>query len=197
MGKTWDKIKIRMTVDELKIKLGSIVSANTKFKVKGYKSSSSEAVHDFELQYVGPGVYKTLVTESLEFINSNKDNVLNKPDGYSDEDWNSAVAEQAESFKASLRKIDEPEEAGDGDKKEPAYAASKEGYLVSTKEADTFAISNCIMLNSVCIAGQTTPKQAKGVRPQLKNILKSRLPISKYTPLLKFTVDKVQDIELS
>jgi hypothetical protein len=182
-----------MNINELKQVLRDIVKNKAKFKVTGYKSSSTESVHDFELQYVGAGLYKDLIVESLDYIKEDRDGVLSTPEGVAKEDWLVAVEEQTQSFKTSLQKMETP----DSEQKETQvlYVESAEGYLVSNKEPDTFAIRNCYMLNNRKIEGGAE-KTAKGVKTQLKNMLKSKLPISKYTAMLKFSADKVQSIEL-
>lgn len=186
-----------MSNDELKAVLGTIVSEKAKFKVIGYKSSGSGNVSTLEVEYVGPGVYKGLIEESLDLIKTNPE-LLEAPADCDKSEWEQAVNEQVEAFKNVVNK---PADAAET-QRESAYTIAPEGYVVSQRDANVIGLRNCkrIAWQRVETATSETPvkeAKAKGNKARFKDMFKARLPISSYIPLLTFAEGKFDSIELS
>lgn len=184
-----------MSMDQLKETLSLIVSKKAKFKIKGYKSSGSNAVYDLEVQYVGYGLYKDLIEQSLDKVKESPE-LLDAPQDCDVSEWNIAVNEQVEAFKAFV-KIPLVETVA----KESVYTTAPEGYLVSTKDPGAFGLRNCRLITRAKVSteeAQTEPKQAKakGMKTKFKDMFKARLPINEYVPMLTFSKDKFESIDV-
>jgi len=186
-----------MSNAELKEMLGTIVAKKSKFKVNGYKSSGSGNVSSLELEYVGPGLYKGLIEESLELIKTNPD-VLEAPADCDKSEWDQAVAEQVEAFKTVVNKSADSAETA----RESSYTVAPEGYVISQRDLNVFGLRNCKRLachrvETVATEAPVKEAKTKGNKSRFKDMFKARLPISAYVPLLTFTEGKFDSIELS
>ena len=164
-------------------------SENRTLIIKNYENSAGDQI-DYKLK-LHPGVnfYKILLMDSVELIDNNPKEVDQlKPEEVSLQDWEDAKSQQRESMVASLVKMESeeppvPQHIKSAQQKDNKFVTPKEDsytvYLPATEEVEKKYVS-----------GEEKVKKYKNGITHGKDILRKKLPLSRYVATLKLSSDK-------
>lgn len=182
-----------MTIPEIKIEIEKALAEDHTLMLKGYKSSDG-SVKDHVVVLLPDDGYKNLIKQSKDKLDKETEFFIGKlrPDDADIVEWTTAIAEQLDSFTASLNP-DKP--VKEMQFKNPLV---KQGGMhfyqseIESGEVQTVIIKNVQVLSTTNHTPEKEAKEPKGNIPRYKNLIKSKLPISQYVGQFNLSPDKVE-----